>query len=309
MNVENDFASSPLYSNYMNNVVCGDPKALPGGDIGHSAYPDSVWGGHVRVRPTSDTHIATGVYEVSQGSYGDDFRTGFEFDDAQNSGVYVPVEVGYEPLLGPSSMPGHHKIGFGYDSSITFTFKDFSAALPSSISAPAPTHTGNTQIWVLVGQMLVRQGPGDQDGIIALAGFVHNNPTNSVYAEQYFVAVVYRAFWPARPQNTRALLFTYNTASGQLGKVQAQKAELGLPLSNQATSVQTHEMILEVNYNIRVYRGLSFQPDCQYTFRPNAQSNIRSAAVFGFRAHVRSSRIRNGSLSGGGLQPNMDEQM
>ena len=29
MNVENDFASSSLYCNYMNNALCGDPKALP----------------------------------------------------------------------------------------------------------------------------------------------------------------------------------------------------------------------------------------------------------------------------------------
>ncbi len=39
MNVENDFASSPLYCNFVNNGLCGDPKALPGGDRGHSAYP------------------------------------------------------------------------------------------------------------------------------------------------------------------------------------------------------------------------------------------------------------------------------
>ena len=43
MNVENDFANSPLYCSFMNNGLCGDPKALPGGDIGHSAYPDAVW--------------------------------------------------------------------------------------------------------------------------------------------------------------------------------------------------------------------------------------------------------------------------
>jgi carbohydrate-selective porin OprB len=55
MNVENDFASLPLYCNYMNNALCGDPKALPGGDIGHSAFRDAVWAGRVRVRPTSDT--------------------------------------------------------------------------------------------------------------------------------------------------------------------------------------------------------------------------------------------------------------
>ncbi len=75
MNVENDFASSPLYCNYMNNVLCGDPKALPGGDIGHSAYPDGVWGGRVRIRPTLNSYFTTGVYEVSQGLYGNDFLT------------------------------------------------------------------------------------------------------------------------------------------------------------------------------------------------------------------------------------------
>ena len=283
MNVENDFASSPLYCNYMNNVLCGDPKALPGGDIGHSAYPDGVWGGRVRVRPTTDTYIAAGVYEVSQGLYGDIFRSGWEFDSARDSGVYLPVEVGYEPRFGEANLPGHYKIGFGYDSSNTY--KDFSAALTPP-GASAPTHTGNTQVWVLVDQMLLRQGPGDQDGIIALGGFVHNNPENSVYAEQYFVGALDRGFWAARPQDTAALLFTYNTVSGQLGKVQAQELDLGLPLSNGASGVQTHEMILEVNYNIHVYRGLSFQPDFQYVIRPNAQSNIHNAAVFGFRAHV-----------------------
>ena len=284
MNVENDFASSPLYCNYMNNMLCGDPKALPGGDIGHSAYPDGVWGGRVRVRPRPDIYIVAGVYQVSQGLYGDDWRSGFEFDNAQNTGVYVPVEIGYVPRLGDSKLPGHYKIGFGYDSSHTFTY--FSSVLTTPPGAHAPTHGGNTQVWVLADQMLLRQGPGDQDGIIVLGGFIHNDPINSVYAEQYFAGVLDRGFWPSRPQDAVALLFSYNTVSGQLGKVQAEEQALGLPISNNATGVQTHEMILEVNYNVHVWRGLSFQPDFQYVMRPNAQANIHNAAVFGFRGHV-----------------------
>src|SRR5271154_6018265 len=71
MNVENDFASSPLYCNFMNNALCGDPKALPGGDIGHSAFPDAVWAARVRVRPTPEIYVETGVYEVNQGLYSD----------------------------------------------------------------------------------------------------------------------------------------------------------------------------------------------------------------------------------------------
>jgi len=284
MNVENNFASSPLYCNYMNNVLCGDPKALPGGDIGHSAYPDGVWGGRVRARPLPDIYITAGIYEVSQGLYGDDFRTGFEFDGAQDSGVYVPVEIGYEPQLGNQRLPGHYKIGFGYDSSNTFT--NFSSALTTPPGAKPPTHTGNTQLWVLADQMLVRQGPGDQDGIIVMGGYIHNDPINSVYADQVFFGALDRDFWADRPQDAVAMLFSYNTVSSQLGKVQALEQAFGLPFSNSATGVQTHEMILEINYNIHVYRGLSFQPDYQYVIRPNAQANIHNASVFGFRAHV-----------------------
>ena len=69
MNVENDFASSPLYCFSMNNAICGDPKALPAGDLGHSAFPDGVWAGRIRGLPTPDTYVEAGVYEVNQGLY------------------------------------------------------------------------------------------------------------------------------------------------------------------------------------------------------------------------------------------------
>jgi porin len=74
--------------------------------------------------------------------------------------------------------------------------------------------------------------------------------------------------------------------SGALGKVQAQQLELGIPVSNSATGIQTNEMIFEANYNIHLYRGVDFRPEFQYVIRPNAQTNIRNAAVFGFKASV-----------------------
>jgi porin len=283
MNVENDFASSPLYCNYMNNDLCGDPKALPGGDIGHSAYPDAVWGGRIRVRPMPNTYLAVGVYEVNQDLYSQADSSGLEFGVPRDSGVYIPVQVGYEPNIGRDRMPGHYVIGFGYDTS---KFKSFADALPTSLGQSTPPHTGNTQFWLLVDQMLARNGPGNQDGLIALGGFVHNDSDNSSYEDQYFAGLLDYGFWRARPEDGVGLLFTYFSMSGALGKVQAEESELGLPFSNAATGVQTHEMILEANYNIHVYRGLDFRPEFQYVFRPNAQANIRNAAVFGFKASV-----------------------
>jgi porin len=284
MNVENDFASSPLYCYSMNNAICGDPKALPAGDLGHSAFPDGVWASRIRVRPTPDSYVETGVYEVNQGLYTNRyFGSGFPNNISQASGVYVPTEVAYEPALGPNDLLGHYKFGFGVDSTL---YKSFFSALPVSAGEPVPGPSRNTQVWVLGDQMLVRQGSGDQDGIIALAAFAHNNPNVSAFAEQFFAGLIDRDFWHARPEDAVAFFFNYNTMSGPLGAVQAQEAELGIPFSNGATGVQTHEMFVEANYNIHVYRGVDFRPEFQYVIRPNGQSNIRDAAVLGFKFHV-----------------------
>jgi porin len=287
MNVENDFASSPLYCRLLNNALCGDPKALPGGDIGHSAYPEGVWAARLRVRPTPELYVATGVYEVNQGLYSDRyFRSGFQFGTSHDSGVYLPIEVGWEPAFGPDKLLGHYKLGFGYDTSAGY--KDFSNALAMK-GVPgyaAHSHAGNSQFWALADQMLARNGPGDDEGIIALAGIVKNDPNNTVYADQYFVGLVDNGFWKARPKDGVSFLFTYVGTSDRLAKVEAVEQSLGLPFSNGATGVQSHEMVLEASYRIHVIDGLRLRPDVQYVIRPNAQSNLGDALVFGFRASV-----------------------
>jgi porin len=287
MNVENDFASSPLYCNFMNNALCGDPKALPGGDIGHSAYPDAAWALRVLVRPIEDFQIAAGVYEVNQGLYSDaNFRSGFKFDTSQDSGVYLPIQVTWSPTFGPDALPGHYKLGFGYDTSSGY--KDFTNALAMD-AVPGyqlHSHAGNTQFWALADQMLVRNGAKNDEGIIALAGVIENDPNNTAYADQYFLGAVDRGFWAARPRDAISVLFTYVTVSDRLAKVETVQQALGLPLSNGATGIQSHEMLIEANYSLRVTEGLYFQPDFQYVMRPNAQANLQDAPVFGFRAYV-----------------------
>ena len=45
-------------------------------------------------------------------------------------------------------------------------------------------------------------------------------------------------------------------------------------------------MIIELNYDIHVFRGVNFEPVFQYYFRPNAQRNIQDAALLGFKSHI-----------------------
>jgi porin len=287
MNVENDFASSPLYCAYMNNDLCGDPKALPGGDIGHSAFPDAVWAARLKLKPTSETVFKVGIYEVNQGLYTDAYyRTGFRFDTSQDSGVYIPVEAAWEPLLGADQLPGHYKLGVGYDTSSGH--QDFGNVLAAQ-GVPgftAKSRSGATQFWALADQMLIRNDKGDANGLIALGGFIHNDPNDTEYAEQYFAGLIDTAFWAKRPEDSAAVLVTYVDISHRLGQVETVDQELGLPFPSSATGPQSHEAVIELNYKAQIYRGLSLQPDFQYVLRPNGQANIPDAAVFGARAHV-----------------------
>lgn len=147
MNVENDFASSPLYCYSMNNAICGDPKALPAGDKGHSAFPDGVWASRIRVRPTPDTYLETGVYEVNRGLYTNRyFGSGFPNNISQASGVYVPTEIAYEPSLGAGNLLGHYKFGFGFDLTSTRAFSTHCRPLRETRPRPLPT-TSSSGCW------------------------------------------------------------------------------------------------------------------------------------------------------------------
>ena len=220
---------------------------------------------------------------MNQGLYSyKNFRSGFKFDGSQDSGVEVPVELAYEPVIGPQAMPGRYRVGFAYDSS---TNVEYFSNLQSFLGQTRNTGHKNNY-WALADQMIVRNGPGPIDGIILLAGYVHTDPSLSPYANQFFFGVLDRDFWPARPQDTIGFLFNYANVSGDLGKEQGFDQEFGLPFANGASGIQTHQEIIELNYDIYLGHGVNFEPDFQYYFRPNGQSNIKDAAVLGFKSHV-----------------------
>lgn len=282
----NDFSASPLYCNFMNNSLCGNPKALPESSVGFSSYPDAVFFGRVRARPTADTYIQFGLYEVNQNLYTyPQFRSGFHFDGSRDSGVMIPVEAAYEPTIGAQAMPGHYKLGFGYDTS---TYNKYLTTPASVLAGGSSNGTGHkTGYWALADQMVLRNGPGATDGLVLLTGYVHTDPALSNYTNQFFFGALYHNFWKERPLDTIGLLFNYANISGALGKQQALDQAFGLPVVGSSTGgIQRHQEIIELNYDIHVYRGVSFQPEFMYYFRPNGVANIPDAAIFGFKTHI-----------------------
>ena len=62
--------------------------------------------------------------------------------------------------------------------------------------------------------------------------------------------------------------------------------EDGPTIANGATDVQRFQDLLKLNHTIHVLQGVTFEPDFQYVFRPNAQAHIPAAAVLGFKSHI-----------------------
>jgi porin len=139
--------------------------------------------------------------------------------------------------------------------------------------------------------MVYRFGSGANDGLILLGGYYHNDPETSVRANQWFGGATATNFWHYRPKDTLSVLYTYQNVSGLLGKSQALQLAQGVApvnggLVNGASGIQRFDEVIEINYAIHVFRGVTFAPDFQYYIHPNAQTNLSDAAFLGFKSHI-----------------------
>ena len=286
------FNSSPLFCNYAQNTICGNPKAFSDDVSGHITYPDAGWALHLLLAYSQHYYMQTGIFfdQSNTEIYGENDRSGFTFDDSYINGETFPVEFAWVPSLGRQHLPGHYKAGFVYDDA-SFSDNYFSInGAPFAANGLSPRRVkGSTTEYFQVDQMLMRNGPGPNQGLIVLAGYTHNDPETSLRTDQFYLGLQDQGFWAYRPQDQINLLASRQTVSGLIGKSQALEFDEGLPLydiSAGASGIQTWQMTFEANYAITLYHGVTFAPDFQYYIRPNAQSNLPDAAFLGFKSHI-----------------------
>jgi porin len=128
-----------------------------------------------------------------------------------------------------------------------------------------------------------RPDSGSNRGLTVLAGYEYNTPDVSLLETFAFVGLIERGLLPWRPDDRAGFEFAYGRISNALSQVQELQASLGLPLSNTAPGVETYELVLEANYNIKLYQGLYFMPDVQYIVQPSGARTYPNAWVTGFR--------------------------
>ena len=287
--VNRDFATSPIYCEFLSLSFCPGPRPLVLQDS-FTVFPNSTWGGRVQGSPMPSVYLEAGAYQVRPQFGG---RSGLNWSLNGTTGVSVPVELGWEPRFGGDQLQGHYKVGGLYDTS---AYPDLSAGqygsllMRSSDTGNIGRRQGQAMAYTLVDQMILRTGPNGTDGVIAFAGYAYADPRTAAIGQEAFGGIYARGVIPARPGDSIGVSASWFEASRYLTATQKLQRSLGKPVSaGLGTSilpsgdVQGHEIVLEARYAAKLSTGILLTSDLQYVIRPNETAQRRSAAVAGLQ--------------------------
>jgi len=278
--VGEDYATSPLYCEFMNTAICAYPNSLARKE-GFTAFPNATWGVRLRVALNNQIYGQIGAYEVRPKAGG---PSGFNWSWSGTTGIYYPIELGYEPKFGTDQLEGHYKIGFAYD---TTNYPDLYTdvnGLPLAQTGDAPAlHESRSSYYLLGDQMLIRNGNGPENGLVLMGGFTWSDEDTSQISRFAFAGITDQGIIPSRPDYSFGIVVAWQKVSPALASTQRIEAASGLPLAKEAVGVQSDETIIEARYNIAVLQGLGFMPDLQYVIHPGAAHTYPNTWVLGFQ--------------------------
>lgn len=273
------FGTSYLGCYALNMITCAHPSGLSNVTKWRS-WPFSQWGIMARVNPGYRLYAQAGLYEVSPTEGG---KAGFNFSFAQN-GFVIPVEIGWEPVLGASKLNGHYKLG-GYadtsDHSDPFTSTD---GRPKPVSHLAGKTERQRGAWYVgADQMVYRYGSAANQGIIfyGLAGW--NMGASLPNQSQYTLGIISQGMFPGRITDAISFFWTRQVVNKKMTRQQEMQADMGVPLLNGVAAPQSSFQVLELTYTTFIGRGIKLLPDLQYIINPDANKVYPNALLAGFR--------------------------
>ncbi|MBV1832401.1 carbohydrate porin, partial [Komagataeibacter melomenusus] len=100
------------------------------------------------------------------------------------------AEIGWIPAFGRDHLAGHYKVGAMYDNArYEDLYEDIHGNSWVLTGQPARRQSGQTSVWVIVDQMLVRRGAGEMNGLI-LGGYYAYASGQTSQINHSFMAVL-----------------------------------------------------------------------------------------------------------------------
>jgi porin len=277
--VRNDFGTLPgTCFDFMSLSICANPSSTS--NLSWTVFPVANWGGVAEFKISGPLSFKIGGYEVNPNDGG---AYGFAWGLNGAAGVLIPAELDWNVNLGQQQLQGIYKIGGSYDTSALSDWLTATNGLPLPLTTAPPRQGKRSTFYVLGEQRIWQPDSYSGRGITVVGGYEYNSPEVSLFEHFAFLGLVDVGPLPWRREDQVGFEVAYGRVSPFLTQVQQLQGQLGLPLSNDAPGVETNEIILEVNYHVKLYPGLYIMPDLQYIIRPSAASTYPNAWVVGFR--------------------------
>lgn len=269
-----DFLRSPLYCQFLNNAICGSPKAVFfENPFAFSAYPSAQWGLRARLgAEQSPWALQFGLYDADIDLKGGDpgapgrNRHGTDWDFGDN-GVVLAGELQYRHAPA-NGLDGRYKLGGFW---MNGRYQDL-----SSTDATA-TVRGNAMLWLTADQTLWRPSPSSMRGLSGFATWVLSLEDKvNLLSQQLSLGLVWQGPFAARAGDALGLAVSRGWVSDEQNK--ARRA--------QGLVSQHAETALELNYRIALGRGLALTPDIQCILDPGATGEIDNAWLIGAKLSV-----------------------
>jgi porin len=260
MTTANNFASLPVFANYVSFAVNPIPINLTNNTIFFTSLPAVEWAAVGTIAATDWLAFAVGVYNTNLPSgLPLASRHGLDFSFQGSGGPMEVAQLTYTPNRGSddTGLPGTYYIGGFY-----------SGADYSSLSGDS-TRKGNYGFYLEGQQMIYRSGgPGSDAGLTPWISIAYT-PQQSINQLPLLVmaGAAYHGLIPGRSDDNTAVGFYY-------GKI--------------STSVPSGsgEKVIELDYSWWATPWLGVTPDLQYVLTPSGGSSSRNAAVIGAQFQI-----------------------
>lgn len=276
------FASLPIMGLPVSGAVNGKPISLFYNATGFHSTGKSTWAAAIKVKPTENTYLQTGIFQVNSRRENQSFYNGLDFSFRRGDGVILMAETGWSPTFGKEKASVAES-----DGKAPIVRKPEFAGLPGLYefggylqNYSVPTFTGNSSVQNAYGfywqgqQMLWRSRTNADHNFTLWGGVTYSPQTNIAKVPVMgYGGVAWSGLIPGRDKD-QCLLNTY------IGNLSRDFSQQSIAAGRGST---TTEVVFEASYIVQLTKQLQFQPDLQWFIQPGGHSNIPNSLVVGFQ--------------------------
>jgi porin len=275
--VGNNFARLASFCKFQSFVICGHANAntVNGGS---QNGPISQWGARIKVWPTENFYVNTGVYRNNpDGGTDGGFDLSFDHD-----GNYYPIELGWKRSEGAPR--GSIAIGGYYNSANTpDVYYDANHDPAGLTGLPFLLHSGRYGGYVMGEQVIHQpdpQNPARELSILGIAGMGDN--ATARFRQFAIAGAVYQGPLASRPDDFVSFMVAWARTNPRLSEFQRDRKQV----RPDSSSAQTSETLIELGLGVQATPALLLQPNLQYIVQPGGNDDRSDALVLGLHFSV-----------------------